>query len=265
MSSIEQSTFSRLVRLSNIFGLGDSTATDFKINLNRMTETNNIVRAVVKSVSFTNSGYNIFTDGINQNNEFKYEIVGSNTYTATVTPSGFYSLQQLIDIIKPQIEANAQFVNPLANFTMVTGSVSKKVEYSIDTVSPQIIIDATGTLNKVLGNLITSVAFSNNTYVSEVIPNLYGLTNVYIHSTAIGEGNLVDGDVENHDVIANIPVNVPFGSVVHWEANDDELVSINYRSLRNYDSLSISLRDIKANLINLNGGDCVIILKIYYL
>lgn len=266
---IENNTFSRLVRISNIHGIGaDDTITKFRVNLNRMTETNNIVRAVCKSVSFPNNAYNIYTEGVFKNNDFNFEVVGIGTFTVTISPAGFYNTQQLIDIIKPIIDTQVKAVVAGANFEMKIGEFSKKIEYSIDQAGVAVDIpgaDGDGGLNGTLGNTEPLTVAFPNTAISELLPDLYGLKTCYVHSKTLAEGNLVDGDVENHDVVAEVPINAGYGGYVYYESRDDELDAVNYDSVRNYDNVEISLRDLDNNLIELNGGVFTIVLKVYYI
>lgn len=272
MTTIENNTFSRLLRVSNLFGIGaNDTITNFTVNLNRMTETDSIVRAVCKSVSFDNNAYNIYTTGAFKNNVFNWDVDDSGAITVeshTITEGGYYSAQQLIDILQPLIEASLQVVAPGVTLLMEIGLYSKKIEYTLSGVGVELILGGTtgiGGLNEALGNNVDSGNIGTTKYISDSLPQLAGLQNSYIHSTTLAEGNLVDGDVEIHDVIAEVPVNVPFSSRVYYESQDDELDSINYDSLRNFDSINISLRDINNNIIELNGGNLIIVLKIYYI
>lgn len=264
MAEIENNTFSRLLRISNIHSVVPTdTNTNFTINLNRMTETNNIVRCVLKSATFPNNSYNIHTSGALKNNEFDYEIVGDAVYTVSIPVDGFYTTTELINIIAPAIETQIKITFPADTFTMTVGAFSKKVE-STWTGTTTLKFPGVKQLNKDLGNTVDS-GNQNNSYTFDSLANLYGLKNVYIHTTTMAEGNLVDGDVENHDIIAEVPVDVAFGQLVHYQSHDDELDSINYNSVRNFDSINISLRDLKNNIVQLNGGETVFMFKIYYL
>lgn len=268
MGEIENNTFSRLLRISNIHSVNENdTITDFTVNLNRMTETNNIIRAVVKSVSFPNNAYNIYTSGPQKNNVFNFDIAGVGSYSVTIQEEGFYSTQQLIDIIKPQIQASLDVIDPTNILTMVIGDYSKKIEYSLSKLTASLDIPGLGGdggLNSVLGNTSDFVVNGSSVTTSQEVPDLYGLTNVYLHSTTLAEGNLADGDVENHDIITEIPVDVIYGQMVNYESRDDELDSVNYLSFRNYDNIKLTLKDLRDNIIQLNGGDFVVVLKIYY-
>jgi hypothetical protein len=270
MSVIANNTLSRIVRISNIHSINpDDTMTNFTVNLNRMTETNNIVRVVFKSAEFPNNSYNIFTSGVFKNNVFNFRIALDTTYTYTVTQEGYYTTQQLIDLILPSIQTAVDAFDPTNIVTMNVNLYSKKIEYYVSKNTVALEFPGTlgfGGLNIALGNtediFVVSGALPKQ---SAKVPDLYGLTNVYIHSTTLAEGNVVDGDVENHDIIGNVPVKVEFGKMVYYDASDGELESINYESLRNYDNINITLRDLETNIIELNGGTTIVTLKVYYL
>lgn len=268
MAEIENNTFSRLLRISNIHSTNiNDTITDFTVNLNRMTETNNIIRAVIKSVSFPNNAYNIYTSGVQKNNVFNFD-VNVTSYSVIIPQDGFYTTQQLIDIIRPQIQTQINAVDAANILTMETGNYSKKIEYSLSGLTVQLTIPGVqgdGGLNSVLGNTSDFTVDGTGVIISQLVPSLYGLTNVYLHSTTLAEGNLVDGDVENHDVISEIPINADYGKMIYYESRDDELDAVNYLSFRNYDNIKLTLRDLRDNIIQLNGGDFVVVLKIYYI
>lgn len=270
MSSIENNTFSRLLRISNIHSVNpNDTSTDFTVNLNRMTETNNIVRISCKSVTFPNNGYNIHTSGALKNNVFNFEVPLDTTYTYTLTEEGFYTTQELINILLPVIQQAVDITDPTNIVSMTQSSVSGKIAFSVskNTVALQFPgLLGFGGLNLALGNTIdTGIIINTNPATLSETPDLYGLKNVYVHSLTLADGNLVDGDVENHNILAEIPVDVPFGQICYYRANDVELESVNYTSVRNFDNIQITLRDLNNNIIKLNGGKVIITLKLYYL
>jgi hypothetical protein len=271
MSVIANNTLSRIIRISNIHSTNPSdTMTNFTVNLNRMTETNNILRVVFKSIEFPNNAYNIQTSGALQNNIFNFRIPLDADYSHTITQEGYYTTQELIDILLPVIQARVDVIDPTNIVSMSINPYSKKIQYHVskNTVSLQLPGNSGfGSLNIALGNTVDTGVITQvgNPVQSAQLPDLYGLTNVYIHSTTLAEGNVVDGDVENHDILGNAPVDKEFGQIVYYNASDGELESINYESVRNYDNISISLRDLETNLITLNGGKTVVTLKVYYL
>jgi len=271
MSQIENIAYSRLLRISNIHStISTDTRSNFTVNLNRMTETNNIVRCVVKSVSFPNTAYNVHVAGPLKNNVFTYTVNGT-PYNYTQSTTGYYSTSYFLTQIAPIIDAQVRAIDPAGSLTMTIGTNSKVIEVVLVGTGVTVEFLGTGGLNQSLGNieLLTMVStLSGVLGLFQEVADLVGLDNVYVHTTQIAEGNLVDGDVETHDVVAEIPVGgiVPFGGTVHYQSRDDELESINYRSARNYDNINITLRDLNNNLIELNGGqNTTVILKMYYL
>ena len=262
--SIINSTQSRLLRISNIHSINvNDTSSDFTVNLNRMTETDSIVRCVLKSVCFQNTQYNITA----KSNTFYYSVDAVDK--SVVIADGYYNETELIAIIKPAIEADLVAVVPGITLTMIIGAFTKKIEYTLSLggvtliLNPLALTSIETSLNAKLGNVTAATVAL--THTSLFVPNLVGLSAVYVHSTTIAPGNLVDGDVEQHDIIGEIPVNDFFGEIIHWESNEAEINSINYDSLRNFDQIKLQLKDIYQNTIELHGGTTVINLKLYYL
>jgi len=267
MAEIENNTFSRFIRISSIHkNRASDTNTDFHINLNRMLETNNIIRVVFKSMTFANVVYNVIDQGDRKNNIFKYEINGT-PYTFE-PESGFYSISQILPLLQNHIQNNldSQLGPGVGTITLSLDASKYKIVFDFSGWTPTLNgADVDASLNKLLGNNL-SVVGPINPYVFNNNPNLYGITDLYITSTLIAEQNLVDSDVESHDILARIPVTVPYGTIQKYESSDDELDSITYKSTRNYDSLSIQLRDLDMNIIDLPCEQPVtLLLKVYYL
>lgn len=262
MTSIINNTFSRELRISSVQRISESDSiTNFNVNLSRMTETNNIVRIVCKAVSFPNNVYNIqspnnkfvlFVENTEPINFFKIEI-----------PEGFYNST----LIRSTIEG---LLNPLL------APYSTVISIDQNNVDGKMIITSSNELIRVVTNpeleseLSLYLGFVGNydlslSNLAVYQPSLQGLVEAYVHCFELGEGNYVDGDVENHDIICKVPVNVPYGRYVNYELNDNELNSINFEVPRNFDNIRIQLKDINDNLIKLNGGIFTIIVKLYYL
>ena len=231
-------------------------------NIFCFTETNNIIRVVVKSVSFPNSAYNIYTDGSKKNNTFEYSLTNSN-YTFTLNDPGFYTLDQIIDLLKTDMQNNADLEGLGGIINITIDNITKKVKFDVQNTN-LILHGDIGLLNPFIGNTQASDIITIS-YIVDSLANLYGLTDAYITSTLIAEQNLCDGDVETHDILCRIIIDVPFAAIQKYESGDDELDSINYRSTRNYDSVDIQLRDLDMNIIELENGPITLLLKVYYL
>jgi len=228
-----------------------------------MTETTNIIRCVVKSVSFPNNAYNITT--LNNRLDFVATVAGGApvvTDFITLTP-GYYTTTTIMAAIKTAIDTI--LAGPTVTFTQ--NAITFKIGFTttgLDDIKLYTVNDlATSVLSPFIGNLSFPVGLASGS-LSDT-PDLYGLTQVFVHSTTVAEGNLVDGDVETHNILAEVPVDVDFGKFVQYESRDDELESINYRSPRKYDSINIKLKDLDNNIVQLNNGVTTIVIKLYYL
>lgn len=259
MASIEHNTFSRLLRISSEHSLNDSdTCTNFSINLSRMLETNNVVRAVVKNVDFPNNFYNI----TELNNEFSLEFSTDGILSITPLQPGFYSTNDIIAYIASDI--NGQLSTGVLTITKEAITDKIKFEMTLQTVkiySSDDLVD--NSLSKNLG--ISETTALGSSHVANKIPMLAGVTSLYIHSQELADGHLVDGDVEQHPILAHIPVDKVWGAHVYYNSADDELDSINYKSPRNLDYIKIQVKDLYDNILELQGGEFNITLKLYYL
>ncbi len=267
MGDIPNSTFSRLLRIDSSQRLvGSDSITNFNVNLSRMTETNDVVRVVLKSVSFSNSMYNVEAP----NDKFTVFVSNSTGFFTVTVPPGYYSTIQLMATLESLINPLLVPFSTALSFSQdpinsLVTAVSSLETFSILSQADQ--LSQTGFDSKLpgfLGFFADSPVPAASTTASK-IPNLYGLTNCYLHCQQMAEGNVVDGDVENHDILAQVPVDVPYGQFLHYELNDELLGSINFASERNLDILDISLRDIDQNIIKLNTGDLTLLVKLYYL
>ena len=267
MGSTADSTFSRLLRIDSSQRLvASDPITRFNVNLSRMTETNDVVRVVLKSVSFSNSMYNVQAP----NDKFTVFVTNSTGFFTVTLPEGFYSTAQLMaaleGLINPLLVPFATVLtftqDPINSLVTVTSSLE-----TVSILSQVLQLSQTGFDSKLPGFLgfFTDSPAPALAVTATKIPNLYGLTNCYVHCQQMAEANVVDGDVEAHDILAQVPVTVPYGQFVHYELNDELLGAINFSSERNLDILDISLRDIDQNLIQLNTGSLTLLVKLYYL
>jgi hypothetical protein len=229
-----------------------------------MTETNNVVRVVCKSVEFSNTFYNV-----NElNNTFQIDFSVDGPINITPVPEGFYTTSQIITIIEDDVSSQ---ISAGETFTIEQDPLTQKLTFSINgpllqTLQLWAAEDAPNgsTLSPSLGIVGTTNFVSNVT--AQRTPYLYGATTVYIHTLGLAESNLVDGDVEVHDIIAEVPVTAPFGVMNYYESRDEELDSINYPAPRDsIDKIDIQIKDIDNNPLTLQGGNLTIVFKLYYL
>ena len=267
MADIPNSTFSRLLRIDSSQRLVTSDPiTNFSVNLSRMTETNDVVRVVLKSVSFSNSMYNVESP----NDKLTIFVTNSTGFFTVIVPTGYYTSAQLMTTLEGLINPLLVPFSTVISFAqspingLITATSSLETFYILSTADQASETGFTSKLPGLLGFFENSPTPAASMTASK-IPDLYGLTNCYIHSQQLAEGNVVDGDVEAHDILAHVPVAVPYGNFVHYELNDELLGAVNFSSERNLDLINISIRDIDQNVINLNTGDVTLLIKLYYL
>lgn len=97
---------------------------------------------------------------------------------------------------------------------------------------------------------------SNNIY------NLSGLRHVYIESFILGK-SLMTGSVKKYSIVADIPVNVPFGAFQTNIYDENTLNVIYYRGFKNISSFEMKLVDEQGDLIEFNGAPWTLVFEIH--
>ena len=89
---------------------------------------------------------------------------------------------------------------------------------------------------------------------------------MFVASKVLSKGsNFIDANQRQElPVFAVIPCDVPFGSIKHYETEHDDLDIVNYNSETDLQTIDIRLYDGRGTLLNFEGEDVNIILKIYY-
>lgn len=277
--------FSRLVTVSGedstpIEGKGLSTSktnfsVDFGYNLQQ------IKRVSIINVSFLNTAFNIIDDPVNKaNNLFSISFtdgVTTDVKTYTIEP-GFYNITQLLTIF------NAAVVDFKADFPAAPTSVV----YTQSAVSGFVVVTSSGTGapdsvwrmfdSDASGTYITRGAMqlagfpSGNIYSFEFgaaytapeLPHLQGLTEARIVSQAIASSNCFDEKNQASSVLVVVPIIAPFGVLNVFECKQDVLCEISYPTNRNIQRADFSLRDRFGELIDLNGSNLKLTLKVWY-
>jgi hypothetical protein len=141
----------------------------------------NVTALAMKSCVFRNNVYNVFSEGPQQNNFFTYKFASDPTiYNATVPDSGFYSAQDILDIIKPQIQANLTALEPGSTLDMSVGTGTNKIEVTTNAVAAYPFFIGGNSLNYLLGNRVDSGNIILK-YTFDSFPSLGGLTAVTVN------------------------------------------------------------------------------------
>ena len=249
--------FNKLLRINSSDRLA-GTATDFSVNFTNVQMLGKVVSVVVKHVSFPNVFYNIRT-GIND--VFKWtNNTTTNSYNIVI-PAGIYtvdSLETKINELASAVDTNfyVQYIPTLFRYEFRYTNPTDVVEIK----SPS----QGSTLSSTLG--IDDTVTYTSEHISEGFVKLQGVEHVYIRSINLSKGNnMVQANKRQEiPVVAMVPNNEPFGSIVHYETNHERLDVINYNGLANLNQIDIKITDADDNVLDLQNQNINIVLKVYY-
>jgi hypothetical protein len=226
----------------------------FSVNFRNSTQLMDINRIVIKNVSIPNVQYNVRPAlGLNPTgNVFTYDNGAVQNITV---PPGNYDVNSLIAFINGSAQAIADGL--VLTFDPVTAHIS------FSSTTPITYLDSTlNNMAKILGIRANSApAVLAFTAQGSVHPNLY------IASRAISDGaNMISPTLGSLAVCAVIPVNQPFGTILHYTTQQEHLDDIHYLSYANGKSLQeidLAVYDGDANLVDLQGLDWTIVFRAY--
>jgi len=276
-ANLEKHHFSRLIRLSSNqrdFNDTSQTNTDFRLNLHDLTQTNNVVRIVLKSLSIPHLAYNIRSYGNSSDNStINYSINGVDF--ARTFPNGQYTLSQVTAQLIIWMNLDSAIALS-ANTYSIVGS-------GLHDTSKKLIITQTGTdptffylqgNGPTPSNASNWLGVVNETPVVATgpitfgIPMLNGIQGCYVKSEELARSNLADGSVKLVDYVSgHIPFDVEWGQIQNYQAHDGELDSLNIRGTPiNIDSVDLQIVDENDNVLVLESpeAEIVVIVKVYY-
>ena len=211
--------------------------------------------------------FNIITD---YNNEFNFRVQGikdgvttSNFYKLTI-PQKNYSVQEML------VELNALIVSDGAIKDEIATSMtfnSQTLRFSINCVSSTtrvislIDIRAGGTnfplttSQKVLGFKTDDSIIPNATSGSLEFSNSINMNrtkNIYVMTNNIGLDTRTNVNDNKLSILSKVQASEPFGSIVSYQSEYDEYITINPR-INYIDHIDIYLRDDESHDLYLNG------------
>ncbi len=245
-----------------------SSTSDFAIYYANNQILTRIKSFFVKSVSVPNVEYNIHgTYSLEpSNNILQIETTDAVPITPTITVTtitvtpGQYTLAQLITAIT----GSAGGVTLGLGITQ--SALTGKLTFTTTNVNGMKIYNyaAGSTIAPNLGISTTTAAYSASV-LADGLPFLAGNQNIYISSKALAStSSLIDARIGNLQVITTVPVDVAYGSYIHYETEDyekDMLEAYGYFNLREID---VKLYGDFGQLLDLQGLPFTMILKCYY-
>ena len=242
---------SRLLRISSKNRAGNSVSKyDIVYNTNDR-ELHSIKRVALKSATIPNTQYNI-----DSNNNTLYM---TNSFAAgpsfVITP-GQYTTTTLITALVAAVGGT---------FGIAQDAITQKLTLSVTGPATIDIISDTATnpMATVLGLTTDDAATSSHTAAS--LPDIRGLTNIYIASRTLSNGgNQMSSNEKNTtNVFCNVPVTAVFGGTVNLEEDENTLDYVLFNSHKNISSIDIRLMDEDNNTLELNGFEWTLVFRIY--
>jgi hypothetical protein len=240
--------------------LNDSHA-KFNVSLGKDHKINNVKAIAIKSLQCVNTFYNITS----YKNTWYYD-VGAGELSVSITP-GQYNTSSFIAAISAAFAA-AGIVS-----TFNTDPITQLFEM---TFLPPISIfreRVNGLLNpihRVVGirSGVGGVAVPVGLYTAEAIRDFSGLKSIYILSNVAAGGNCITSrdNGSRMALLDTLPVSVPFGGIIHHSERNFETGRLSYDQVlqNNLSTVDIELRNSENELLDTNGSDIVLILKVWY-
>lgn len=235
-----------------------SKVNPIKINIGNPGNNCNVQRITVKSASIPNVFYNITQYN---NYFFIYDAINGRQYITI--PEGQYNMTQLINYLN----ATPEFI--LAGLVLSFNTIQNKI---ISTSVPNLVYewyDAVTQTNPTAWVLLGLIKGIDQNTVAGIplthpqMGDLSGIKNIYIETSFAKMNGMSD---EGHqDLAAIIPITEPFGSVIHYQNNEQSLDSVT-RSIvysQNMTDPEFYMRDVDGNLIDFHGLDYELHWKIY--
>ena len=230
----------------------------------------NLIGIQLLSAKIPNLFYNVDTKDLSGSSPVLQITYNGIEYDLTI-PRGQYSF----DIANPGsndlIEAiKAEFLAQTGDALTVTlNPVTLKLTFS--TASNLLFItesnynNSTGDLPSILGfRLPRTTALPTNVLPADTIYDLTGINDVYIHCRQLALHS-IDLDTQNSiSLIGSVDIDSPYGAISHYQIASSHANMLQFPNRRYISELDIRLRDSRGRLVNINGFDWSMIIKLYY-
>ena len=239
----------------------NTTSSSFTINLGNDEKINSVRGIAIKEVEFVNSYFNLEY----YNNTFFFH-TGAGEQSITVT-IGQYTITTLI----AEIIAKLALLGVPITATIIKNSLTHKLTWNVNVAMRFYEYKVSDGEKNPIAEVLGIVGDTNVpvlSFNSGGIPDLCGVKSVYIISRELAGGSCVSSREGGRKVslVDVIPVNAGFLEVNYSVNSDSETDNHVYDDViqNNLSTISIELRDSDNNLLNSNGHNFNMIIKIFY-
>jgi len=182
-------------------------------------------------------------------------------------PSGFYSNTVLAAAIVAGINATAQMTAIPATLAIDTTAIDGKWVFTMTGATFVLETAAQGSTISPLIGIYAPSGTPAATQDADSLPNLAGLTQVYLRSSALAPANMYrSGNNLISDTFAVIPVGSPYGALVQYPSVSLplELNQVLYDAPKDISSIDLRLTDRSGNILDLQNHPLKLTLQIWY-
>jgi hypothetical protein len=232
---------------------------DFFVSLKEKFYTQQIQRIMVKEATVPNCFYNI-SNGINngkQNNTLNYKAIDMGLSATITMPEGQYNIDQFMATLIALFAAQGRVV------VITQDDITQKLIFNF--VIQTTIHESPSTMAPVIGITSDLTCLAGVNTFSMFSPDLSGINEVNIHSSAIAEAHGIDSNTGLISLVERVSLHdIPYGSFGYKQNNDNELATIFYEQPRNLNRLDIRLRDGQGALLNIGTKKMSLVLKVFF-
>lgn len=230
----------KLLRISSQDKSPEQTNSNFSVILNNASFVQSVRGIIPKTISFKHVFPNIFGG----NSTFSF--VWNGTPSSVSIPEAWYDANSLASILTSRLLIDPIVMGAVSVITFTDPPLNpvynQKFKFVISGGSLTLQTVASGNpMGDVLG--IGNDTISSSDYVPDYLPDLGGISTVYLCSSEMAGNNAAasSNGGEQVQIITEIPIDVPFGSQVYYRAFNDDMETIVYPSSRSLTKVSIQL------------------------
>lgn len=269
-------TRSRIALASGDKGLpGSQSKTNFRAYFGENLQ--KVKRISIVSVSFPNNAWNVNSEGGGANNG--YAIDSGGTVAEFSADPGFRTTATLMSEVEDSINDYLTSLGDGQSIAIIQDTTTQLVEIKYNPGTGPVHIDLLDSeTNSGVWELLgfTSLPLRVSTVVvAPSLPSLGGLKTVYLMSSRLAPGNMIDAQkVETEqgttyvgtqkNTLLTIPITAPFGVSNVFECKVDALCQLTPLTPLSCTDVDFQLTDKEGNVIDLHGGNLVINLRFWF-